>query len=360
MLNFEIVLSNQTKQQLQNALKAAQRAGNLPVCKRIMAILAIGEGRNIHEIASLLKICTQSIIGWVEKFMLFGLDGLKSKKSPGRPPKLTKTQKRELEKMIEDGPDKAGFPGNCWRSPMIQHLINKKFGVFYSVFYISQLLDNMGFSFQKAKFESDHINKDARQEWLQKKWPAIFAEAKRLNALLLFGDEASFPQWGTLSYTWARKGQQPTIKTSGKRKAYKVFGLIDYFTGSFFSKCQEGRLNSETYTSFLEEVILKTDKHIILIQDGARYHTSKAMNEFFAKNKDRITVHQLPTYSPDFNPIEKLWKKVKEKGTHLQYFPTFDSLKNKVEESLVLFENAAEEVLSLFGFYEEKGQAVSA
>ena len=177
--------------------------------------------------------------------------------------------------------------------------------------------------------------------------------AREKNAYLLFGDEASFPQWGTLSYTWARKGHQPTIKTSGKRKGYKVFGLIDYLTGRLFSKCQEERLNSATYAAYLSEVLAKTRKHIILIQDGARYHTSAAMKQFFAQHEKRLTVSDLPSYSPDYNPIEKLWKKVKQKGTHLHYFPTFESLKDKVHESMSLFEDAPSEVLSLFGLYKD-------
>jgi transposase len=72
------------------------------------------------------------------------------------------------------------------------------------------------------------------------------------------------------------------------------------------------------------------------------------MNKFFEDNSARLTVYRLPSYSPDYNPIEKLWKKVKEKGTHLHYFPTFEDLKNKVEETLLLFKNAPKEVLSLF------------
>jgi transposase len=156
---------------------------------------------------------------------------------------------------------------------------------------------------------------------------------------------------GTLTYTWARKGQQPTIETSGKRKGYKVFGLIDYFTGRFFFKCQEERLTAQSYAAYLTEVLGKTRKHIVLIQDRARYHTSAAMRAFFEQHKDRLSVFELPSYSPDYNPIEKLWKKVKEKGTHLQYFPTFDALKDKVQETLSFFENAKEEVLALVGMY---------
>ena len=130
-----------------------------------------------------------------------------------------------------------------------------------------------------------------------------------------------------------------------------MFGLIDYFSGRFFCKGQEERLNSETYAAYLKEVLSKTKKHIILIQDGAKYHTSKAMQAFFSNHARRITVFQLPSYSPDFNPIEKLWKKIKQYETHMHYFPTFESLKTKVNEALLRFENMQSEILSLFGFY---------
>ena len=61
-----------------------------------------------------------------------------------RPPKLTPTQKAALVTLIEEGPVKAGFSGACWRSPMMQQLIYDRFGVLYNVFYIAQLLKNLG------------------------------------------------------------------------------------------------------------------------------------------------------------------------------------------------------------------------
>ena len=113
--------------------------------------------------------------------------------------------------------------------------------------------------------------------------------------MILFGDEASFAQWGSLSYTWALKGHQPMVKTSGKRKAYKVFGLIDHVSGRFFWKGQTGRFNAESYTAFLLDVLAQTKQHLVLIQDGAKYHTSRLMTEFFAAHTDRLTRYQLPS-----------------------------------------------------------------
>ena len=86
--------------------------------------------------------------------------------------------------------------------------------------YICSLLDNVGFSFQKGRFVSDHLDEVARVQWLDKTWPEILRIAKEKGTMILFGDEASFAQRGSLSYTWALKGHQPLVKTCGKRKGY--------------------------------------------------------------------------------------------------------------------------------------------
>ena len=120
---------------------------------------------------------------------------------------------------------------------------------------------------------------------------------------------------------------------------------------------QEGRLNSTAYIAFLKRVLEHTTQPIILIQDGAKYHTSAETKAFFAQQTARLEVFQLPSYSPDYNPIEKLWKKVKKEGTHLQYFPTFEALTEKVEHALLTFAHTPEEILSLCNLPTELAEA---
>ncbi len=357
MQRFRLRIQKRTRRNLETARSSAARAGDLSSVKRITAILAIADGHSKTETAKLLGVTPRSVGNWLNSFLLRNVDGLKAKKSPGRPPKLTKSQRKELYQLIADGPQEAGFSGACWRSPMIQDLIHRRFGVFYSARYISELLKSMNLSYQKAKFVAYAKDPEKRTDWLENKWPEIMRLAKEKNAHVLFGDEASFPQWGSLTYTWAPKGQQPVVETSGKRRGYKVFGLIDYFTGRFFCRAHEGKLNSESYAAFLKEVLSQTRKHVILIQDGAPYHRSKAMKEFFSKHQNRLTVYQLPSYSPDYNPIERLWKKIKEKEIHLHHFPTFESLKTKVHSALLRFQDMKDEILSLFVFYGELTKA---
>jgi transposase len=237
---------------------------------------------------------------------------------------------------------------------MIQDLIQRRFGVVYHPHYIATLLKNMGFSYQKARFVSDHLSEAKRLEWRQRCWPKILRQAKQRKALLLFGDEASFAQWGSLSYTWALRGHQPEVPTSGKRKAYKVFGLIDYFSGRFFYKAHTGHFNSQSYAGFLLEVLSQTSQPVVVIQDGARYHTSQAMQAFFEAHAARLTIEQLPAYSPDFNPIEHLWKKVKKEATHLKHFPEFSDLQQEVDRALLHFAQTPNEITVLMARYCEK------
>lgn len=357
MCCVRFTMSPSHRKEVERQLKRSQQLGSLRQAKYLLAILAVIDGQSVAQIALILRVHEKTVATWVRVFCCYGITGAPRKKPTGRPPKLTPTQKATLATLLDEGPVKAGFSGACWRSPMIQQLISDCFGVFYNVFYIAQLLKQLGFSYQKAAFVSDHLDEVKRTTWRTTTWPQILRRATAQKALLLFGDEASFPQWGTLTYTWARRGQQPTVKTSGKRKGYKVFGLIEYFTGRFFYQGQEGRLNSTAYTAFLTRVLEQTTQPIILIQDGAKYHTSAETKAFFAQQRARLEICQLPTYSPDYNPIEKLWKKIKQQETHLHYFPTFEALTEKVEQALLTFANIPEAILTLCSLPAELAQA---
>jgi len=357
MCCVRFIISASYRKVVEGHLQTAQHLGRLRQVKYLLAILAVLDGQNFAQVALVLRVHEKTVATWFRAFCCYGLQDTPRKKPTGRPSKLTPPQKVALATLIEEGPVKAGLSGACWWSPMIQPLIYERFGVYYNVFYIAQLLKNLGFSSQKAAFVSDHLDERTRHEWRTITWPQILRRAQAQNALLLFGDEASFPQGGTLTYTWARRGQQPMVKTSGTRKGDKVFGLIDYFTGCFFYQGQEGRLNSAAYIAFLTRVLEHPTQPIFLIQDGARYHTSAETKAFFAQQTARLQVFQLPTYSPDYNPLEKLWKKIKQQETHLHYFPTFEALTEKVEQALLTFANTPEEVLALCGLPSELAKA---
>src|SRR5215813_10124034 len=354
---IRIQLSHVTVKALQSRLQHAYQRDDVRLVRRITVLLDL----LVHHVP-VEVLCAQwglspaCISGWRQDFLLRGMDSLVYRHSGGHRPKLTAKQKKRLVELIEAGPLVVGCETACWNSVLLRVLIWREFGVLYNRHYVCTLLHNLGFSFQKARFVSDHLDAAKRVAWLQDKWPAIVRAAERCKGLILFEDEASFAQLGSLSYTWARRGRQPEVPTSGKRKGYKVFGAIDYFSGRLFYQGIEGRFNSESYQAFLQMILAQTTQHLFLSHDGVRYHTSAATKAFLAAHHDRITEHPLPSYSPDFNPIEYLWKKTKQRATHNKYFKEFSELTISVEKALAYFATHAETVAGLFGRYcEESG-----
>jgi transposase len=354
---IRIQLSRVTVKDLHSRLQHAYQRDDVRLVRRLTVLIDL----LVHQVP-IAVLCERwglspsCLYDWQKAFLLRGMDSLVYGHGGGRRPKLTPRQKKRLVELIEAGPLVVGCETACWDSVLIRVLIWREFGVLYNRQYVCTLLHNLGFSFQKARFVSDHLDTATRLAWLEQKWPTIVRAAKRRQGLILFEDEASFAQWGSLSYTWARRGRQPEVPTSGKRKGYKVFGAIEYFSGRLFYRGIEGRFNSESYQAFLQMILAQTTQHLFLIHDGARYHTSAATQAFLAAQSDRITAEPLPSYSPDYNPIEYLWKKTKKRATHNKYFKEFTALTVSVETALAYFAMHPDTVLSLFGRYcEESG-----
>lgn len=285
-------------------LQKAYQRGDQRLVRRISVLLTTQRQTEIAGIAAAWGLARQTINNWIAAFLTNGWDSLCYGFAPVRPSRLSKTQKRDLYEWVQQGPERCGFSSGCWSMVMIQELIQQKFGVLYNRFYVSGLLHNLGLSYQKARFVSDHLDEQARQAWMETVWPGIVAQARQRGLPILFGDEVSFVQWGSLSYTWAPKGQQPQVKMSGIRKSYKVFGVIEFFSGRFYYQGIQERFNSDSYQAFLDYLLAQIQGAFILIQDGARYHTSEATRQFIQQHPDRLIVYQLPSNSPDYNPIE--------------------------------------------------------
>ena len=356
-MSIRIQLSRVTVKDLHSRLQYAYQRDDVRLVRRTTVLIDL----LVHQVP-VAVLCERwglspaCLYAWQKAFLLRGLDSLVYRQSGGRRPKLTPKQKKRLVELIEAGPLVVGCETACWDAVLIRVLIWREFGVLYNRHYVCTLLHNLGFSFQKARFVSDHLDTAKRLVWLEQKWPTILRAAKRRQGLILFEDEASFAQWGSLSYTWARRGQQPEVPTSGKRKGYKVFGAIEYFSGRLFYRGIEGRFNSDSYQAFLQMILAQTTQHLFLIHDGARYHTSASTQAFLAAHSERITAEPLPSYSPDYNPIEYLWKKTKKRATHNKYFKEFAAMTVSVEQALVYFATHPDTVLGLFGRYcEESG-----
>jgi len=138
------------------------------------------------------------------------------------------------------------------------------------------------------------------------------------NIRLMFMDEAGFGRISEPSYCWCPLGTRPIVSRHMVREYVYAYGAIDPIDGERFfiiaPKCSTQwtneflRLLSEQYT----------DDYILLCCDNAGWHKSKTLII-----PDNIYIHYLPTYTPEMNPIEPLWKEVRKDGFKNTLFNTF-------------------------------------
>jgi len=144
------------------------------------------------------------------------------------------------------------------------------------------------------------------------------------RGILAFEDEASFWLDGTLHQTWSRKGVQPRVDTYGLRKTAHVFGAISVEEKPHFTYQFSDVFNGHTFHQFLEHLTAqhRGRKVFLIIDNGPCHWLDDAGKAWLAQNGDKIELHRLPPYSPEFNPMEGVWKTTKRVTTHNRFFRT--------------------------------------
>jgi transposase len=156
---------------------------------------------------------------------------------------------------------------------------------------------------------------------------------------LWYEGEVHFYRQTTITRMHAKRGKQPYIMSSPtKQKLF--YGFINPETGKLFTQVCE-IYNFETFisavTSFLKTH--KTERKVVIVLDNASWH--KKGVRLIAENdelKNKLQFLFLPPYSPDLNPIERVWRITRHDKTHNKYF---GSLKILMDTLLVFFESLA-------------------
>lgn len=136
---------------------------------------------------------------------------------------------------------------------------------------------------------------------------------------------------------------------TGQRESVKVFGCVDLHSAQFEYMIDEV-FNHMTYMVFLETVVSKffdNGRRIHYIHDGASYHKDGDVWYWFRQNRKWIEVYNLPSYSPEFNATETLWKYTRKEGTHNA---TFESKSEVIDCLTQVFGNMKKNPGSITGY----------
>lgn len=236
----------------------------------------------------------------------------------------------------ESEPIDHSLPGHNWTVKKLRCWIRQAFGQEVSRRTVSKILKRNRLSWKKCQKVLSKADPEKRAAFIQE-FQALFAQVCREEVRLLYIDESHFHRDMDLGYTWAETGK-PAWRLSDcppLKDRIDWYGVYDFCQGQCFI-WNEGGCNGDNTCKFLRRLsdwLGPVTCPVVIIWDGAPCHTAKTVQ---AEAADLgLTLLPLPGYSPDLNPIEGLWKWMREEVTHNYCYATmrklFDACKNFID-----------------------------
>lgn len=148
-------------------------------------------------------------------------------------------------------------------------------------------------------------------------------------------DEVHFQQHGSRCRMWVPcETKDPVLLHHPTRKSVGYFGAVRLRDGKFFFRRETGKFNAVTCWQFLKDlraVSTRTARRVVVIADNAKYHHARLHRDWRQEEAARFALDFLPSYSPELNPTERVWKLTRRGCLHNRYFPQLDDVTLAVE-----------------------------
>lgn len=318
---------------------------------RKRAIELIKSGKKKGEVSQIIGVKPGSISAWWKSYQQEGLKGLKAKKKGAVSEDrklLSAFQEQAIQKMIIDKmPEQYKLNFALWTRKAVKELVEREFGVVLAQTTMGEYLRSWGFTPQKPKKRAYEQCPKKVQKWLDEEYPTIKADAKAEGAEIHWADETGVKNRCNHGRCYALKGKTPVKESMSKRFSTNMISAVTN-QGKVQFMLYSDTMNSDKFIEFLEQLIKSSDKKIYVILDNLRVHHSRPVKEWAEKNKKKIALFFLPSYSPELNPDEYLNCDLKQ-GMSMKKSPkTKEKLQSNVQEHMQMLVESPERVKKYF------------
>ena len=317
---------------------------------RRMAVERVWEGEDPSEVIASYGFCRTTIYKWLRavKGKGRGLDALRSRKGTGRPPKLTKSQQRQVFRWINGkDPRQYGFDFGLWTRRVVSGLVADRFGIELSLASVGKVLASVGLTPQKPLTRAYERDPEAIEAWKRETYPSIAAAAKRSGAEIYFWDESGFRADAVQGTTWGVKGETPVVEVPGKRQSISAASAVNSKGGFWFATYQGG-MSAELFVAMLKLIMRGRRKPLYLILDSLPAHKAKMVRDYVEATDGKLKFFFLPGYAPELNPDELVWSYVKRTGTAKRPLASNEALQDRIEADLINLQNNPGLIRSFF------------
>jgi transposase len=261
------------------------------------------------------------------------VDGLQRKPGSGRPRLLEELDEQRLRELVLKPASEFGYETDLWTVRRLHTVIEQEYDVVVSKDTIWRRLREAGLTYQKPEREYHQIDEEARKEWLRSEVPKIRRTIEKYRAILYFQDESNISLTAFLGKTWAPRGKTPRQRVTGKRGGVAAMSAISK-RGHLLFRLYGKRIASNEVIQFLRQMLRHHKRrHLVVVMDQAPPHVSKK-TQAFIDEQTRLHVFHLPSYSPDWNPDEKVWNHLKHQELKSHQAKTKNELKTLSRKKL--------------------------
>lgn len=329
---LRVRLNEEERRDLQ--ARARQEVGR--VSERIHFVLLSDQGKSPAEIAALFGYSVATVRRWLTRYQAEGLEGLYDKPRSGRPRKANDALKDEVEQCLSTRPNALGYLATLWTvTLLVTHLASLGWQVSCST--VRRVLHALDYRWRRPRLAAQRRDPEGHI-----KMAAIAHAAWNVQTGDHFFsmDESEFKLLPVLRAMWSKIAHAFRVPTPDYNASVWAFGAVDIFSGQWITGLYE-RQTALNFVAFLEQIWAACPTgHIWVVIDNAPAHRAKLVAAWLEAHP-RMTILYLPKYASHINPIERIWREVKDKVVANYCYPTLAALRQAVQRHLASITPAA-------------------
>ena len=242
--------------------------------------------------------------------------------------------------------DDAVSSGLFLTTQMVRAYIENHFGISYSLSAVLAILKKLDFVYKKTMSVPGKADVIEQEVFLAEMEP--FLEEIGADEAVYFTD-AVHPRHNTKSdYVWAKRGEVKAVPTNTGRDKVNINGAMNAHKPEDVVIVEAERINSQATIALYDKIQQQNldKKTIYIFCDNAKYYYNAELKAWLDKNP-RVVQLFLPTYSPNLNLIERLWKFLRKKVVNTTFYPTFQEFRQAIRNFFANLANYKEELRSL-------------
>ncbi|MDH4129563.1 MAG: IS630 family transposase [Spirochaetota bacterium] len=311
-------------EELSQLVNLHKKTKNRRDADKIKCIIYWGSGWTWEEIKEALFITDGTIKSYIDAYKNDGISEFLKNRHDGHNYKLNSEQETKLVNYVDTY--------NVLSSKQACSYLKNKFGKLFSDNGMTQTLKRLGFTYKKPKAVPCKANTFSQINFLVKYYQKMLT--LKDDEAIYFVDASGFEHNAKMAYGWIRKGSNKEVKTNSGRQRLNVNGAYNPISHEVIAVSQDSNINADSNIALVERILeFNRDKRrITLIFDNAKMNRSRKLKEFFENQEISIEPMYLPTYSPNLNLIERLWRFAKKKLLSNKYYSSFIKFKAVLDD----------------------------